>query len=173
MRWQDPSENKFLFGAHKEKLNHYIPLEIVRSMTLTDAQRQFVNAQRVGHLATADGKGVPHVTPVCYAIAGGSLYITIDDKPKRQQDRPLKRLRNIAENRCVTFLVDHYEDRDWSRLCWLMLRGQAEILHNGNEHAEAQRLLRIRYAQLNEMAIERHPVIAIRIEHATSWGPLA
>ncbi|MFP6726784.1 MAG: pyridoxamine 5'-phosphate oxidase family protein, partial [Alphaproteobacteria bacterium] len=76
-------------------------------MTLTDAQRLFVNAQRVGHLATADGKGVPHVTPVCYAIAGGSLYITIDDKPKRQQDRPLKRLRNIAENRCVTFLVDH------------------------------------------------------------------
>ena len=142
-------------------------------MTLTDAQRRFVNAQRVGHLATADGKGVPHITPVCYAIAGGSLYITIDDKPKRQQDRPLKRLRNIAENRSVTFLVDHYEDCDWSRLCWLMLRGQAEILHSGNEHAEAQRLLRIRYAQLNEMAIERHPVIAIRIERATSWGPLA
>ena len=142
-------------------------------MTLTDAQRRFVNAQRVGHLATADGKGVPHLTPVCYAIDGGSLYITIDDKPKRQQDKPLKRLRNITENRSVTFLVDHYEDLDWSRLCWLMLRGHAEILHNGNEHAEAQRLLRIRYAQLNEMAIERHPVIAIPIEHATSWGPLA
>ena len=173
MRWQDPSENKFLFGAHKEKLNHCGPLEIVHSMTLTDAQRRFVNAQRVGHLATADEKGVPHVPPVCYAISGGSLYITIDDKPKRQKDRPLKRLRNIVEKRFVTFLVDHYEDRDWSNLCWLMLRGQAEILHNGNEHAEAQRLLRIRYAQLKEMAIERHPVIAIRIEHATSWGPLA
>ncbi|MFP6746419.1 MAG: TIGR03668 family PPOX class F420-dependent oxidoreductase, partial [Alphaproteobacteria bacterium] len=68
---------------------------------------------------------------------------------------------------------DHYDDHDWSRLCWVMLRGQADILHSGAEHAEAQRLLRARYAQLNEMAIERHPVIAIRIERATSWGPLA
>jgi hypothetical protein len=54
-----------------------------------------------------------------------------------------------------------------------MLRGHADILHRGAEHAEAQRLLRARYAQLNEMAIERHPVIAIRIEHVTSWGSLA
>ena len=140
---------------------------------LNDAQRQFVESQRVGHLATADGAGVPHVIPVCYALAGASVYITIDDKPKRQQDKPLKRLRNIAENRFVTFVVDRYDDHDWSHLCWVMLRGQADILHSGTEHAEAQRLLRARYTQLNEMAIERHPVIAIRIERATSWGPLA
>jgi len=140
---------------------------------LTDAQRQFVNSERVGHLATADAAGVPHLVPVCYALAGASLYITIDDKPKRQRDKPLKRLRNIAENRFVAFVVDRYNDHDWSRLCWVMLRGQAEVLPSGPEHAEAQRLLRARYAQLNEMAIERHPVIAIRIERATSWGPLA
>mgnify|MGYP003954039693 FL=1 len=142
-------------------------------MTLTDEQQEFVNAQRVGHLATADRKGVPHITPVCYSISGGNLYITIDDKPKRQQDRPLKRLRNIAENPSVTFVVDHYDDLDWSRLCWLMLRGRADILYNGAEHTKAQRLLRARYVQLNEMGIERHPVISIRIEHVTSWGPLA
>ncbi len=139
---------------------------------LTDVQRQFVNSQRVGHLATADAGGVPHVIPVCYALAGANLYITIDDKPKRQQDRPLKRLRNIEVNPFVTFVVDRYDDHDWSRLCWVMLRGQAEILHDGGEHTEAQRLLQTRYAQLNEMAIEKYPVIAIRIERTTSWGPL-
>ena len=142
-------------------------------MTFTDTHREFVNAQRIGHLATADCDGKPHVIPVCYAISGDSLYIAIDDKPKRQQERPLKRLRNIAENPKVTFLVDHYDDQDWSRLCWLMLRGRADILYTGVEHAEAQRLLRARYVQLNEMAIERLPVIAIRIEHASSWGPLS
>ena len=142
------------------------------SKILTEVQRQFLNLQRVGYLATADAEGVPHATPVCYELAGDSLYITIDEKPKRQQDRPLKRLRNIAENRSVTFVVDHYDDLDWSRLCWLMLRGQADILRNGAEHAEAQYLLRNRYKQLNEMAIEHHPVIAIRIERATSWGTL-
>lgn len=145
-------------------------------MILTDAQRRFLETRRVGHLATADGDGVPHVTPVCYAVADANLYITIDDKPKRQQEPsqrwPLKRLRNIAENPAVTFVVDHYDDRNWSRLCWLMLRGRADILADGPEHGEAQKLLRARYIQLGEMAIERHPVIAIRIARATSWGPL-
>ena len=139
---------------------------------LTDAQRRFADAQRVGHLATADAGGVPHVVPVCYALAGANLYITIDEKPKRQQDKALKRLRNIAENPFVSFVVDRYNDGDWSRLCWLMLRGQADILQAGDEHTAAQRLLRARYVQLNHMAIERHPVIAIRIARATSWGPL-
>ncbi len=137
---------------------------------LTGAQRQFVESQRIAHLATADAAGVPHVIPVCYALASDSVYITIDDKPKRQQGKPLKRLRNIAENRFVAFVVDRYDDQDWSRLSWVLLHGQAEILHAGAEHAKAQRLLRARYEQLKEMAIERHPVIAIRIERATSWG---
>ena len=118
-------------------------------MTLTDAQQRFLETRRVGHLATADGDGVPHVTPVCYAVADANLYITIDDKPKRQQEPsqrwPLKRLRNIAENPAVTFVVDHYDDRNWSRLCWLMLRGRANILADGPEHGEAQKLLRARY----------------------------
>ena len=98
---------------------------------LTGAQRQFVESQRIAHLATADAAGVPHVIPVCYALAGDSVYITIDDKPKRQQGTPLKRLRNIAENRFVAFVVDNYDDHDWSRLCWVLLRGQAEIFHTG------------------------------------------
>ncbi|MBV9734415.1 MAG: pyridoxamine 5'-phosphate oxidase family protein, partial [Acidisphaera sp.] len=58
-------------------------------------ERRFLEAQRVGHLATADRLGVPHVVPVCYAIAAGTLYITIDEKPKRHAR--LKRLANIAE----------------------------------------------------------------------------
>lgn len=140
---------------------------------LTGAQRKFVNSRRVAHLATADGAGMPHLMPVCYVLAGDNVYITIDDKPKREQEKPLKRLRNIAENHFVAFVVDRYDDRDWSRLCWVMLRGPAEILAGGAEHARAQRLLRKRYGQLDEMAIERHPVIAIRIERATDWGALA
>ena len=140
---------------------------------LTGAERQFLQTQRIAHLATADAGAVPHVIPVCYALDRNSVYITIDGKPKRQQDKPLKRLRNIAENRFVALVVDRYDDHDWTHLCWLMLRGPADILESGSEHGHAQRLLRARYSQLNEMAIERLPVIAIRIERATSWGPLA
>jgi PPOX class probable F420-dependent enzyme len=139
---------------------------------LTEDQRRFLDQRRVAHLATADRRAVPHVVPVCFAIAGGTLYITIDEKPKRQGGGALKRLRNIAENPTVAVVVDRY-DEDWTRLGWVMLRGQAEILTDGAEHADAQALLRARYPQLAAMAIAALPVIALRIERATSWGDVS
>jgi len=54
-----------------------------------------------------------------------------------------------------------------------MLRGHAEILHEGQEHRNAQALLRSRYSQLRAMQIASYPVIAVRIEGTTSWGNLA
>jgi PPOX class probable F420-dependent enzyme len=138
---------------------------------LSERVRQFLAGRKVGHLATADRSGAPHVVPVCFAIADAALYITIDEKPKRA-DLPLKRLRNIAENPAVAVVVDRYDD-DWTRLGWVMLRGPAEILTGGDEHARAQALLRGRYPQLNEMEIASLPVIAVRVERMTSWGNLA
>src|SRR5215472_15279997 len=100
---------------------------------LSDREHRFVAGRRVGHLATADRAGAPHVVPVCFAIDADALYITIDEKPKRP-DVPLKRLRNTAENPAVAVVVDRYDD-DWTRLGWVMLRGRAEILTEGAEHA--------------------------------------
>ena len=51
---------------------------------LTEAQRAFLNDQRVAHLATADASGAPHVVPVCFAVAGTDAYIAVDEKPKRR-----------------------------------------------------------------------------------------
>jgi PPOX class probable F420-dependent enzyme len=110
--------------------------------------------------------------PVCFAISVGTLYITIDDKPKQRPGTTLKRLRNIAENPVVAVVVDRYDD-DWSLLGWVMLRGHAEILSAGREHDDAQALLRARYRQLEVMQIALHPVIAVRIERITSWGNLS
>lgn len=138
---------------------------------LTEPQRRFLNRRRVGHLATADARGAPHVVPVCFAVGDNALYITIDQKPKGDP-RALKRLRNIADNPAAAFVADHY-DEDWSRLGWVMIRGRAEILEAGAEHDDAQQLLRTRYRQYQAMAIGDLPVIAIRIERATSWGTLS
>jgi PPOX class probable F420-dependent enzyme len=134
--------------------------------------RQFLNAQRVAHLATADRAAAPHVVPVCFAVQGDTLYVTIDEKPKRTSGPPLRRLRNIAENPAVAVVVDRY-DEDWSRLGWVMLHGRAEILAQGPEHDDAQAQLRARYPQLAAMQIAEHPVIAVRIQRATSWGELS
>jgi PPOX class probable F420-dependent enzyme len=138
---------------------------------LSDAQRRFLDHGRVGHLATADREGIPHVVPVCYAVADETLYVTIDEKPKRQ-DRPLKRVRNILENPQAAFVADRY-DEDWRRLGWVMLRGRAEVLDAGPEHDAAQALLRARYPQYRAMDLAGLPVIALRIARATSWGDLS
>jgi PPOX class probable F420-dependent enzyme len=135
-------------------------------------QQRFLDTLRVARLATADARVVPHVVPVCFAIADGTVYMTIDEKPKRQAGAPLKRLRNIAENPAVAILADRY-DEDWTRLGWIMLQGRAEVLSGGTEHARAQALLRARYRQLGDMDIEPLAVIAVRLGRVMSWGDLS
>ena len=137
---------------------------------LSDIERRFLAACRVGHLATADASGAPHVVPVCYVVNDDSLYITVDEKPKRR-DVPLKRLRNLVTNPAAAFVADRY-DEDWGRLGWVMLRGRADILREGAEHRQAQDMLRARYPQLSGMDLAPLPVIALRIERVTRWGKL-
>src|SRR4029450_9176533 len=139
---------------------------------LSNGDRRFLSQQRVAHLATADRRAVPHVLPVCFAVAGETLYITIDEKPKRRPATALKRLKNIAAHPGVAAIVGRY-DEDWARLGWVMLRGRAEILREGQEHQDAQALLRARYPQLAAMRIATYPVIAVRIERTRSWGDLS
>src|SRR4051794_10376873 len=94
-------------------------------LMLTNGQRRFLERHVVGHLATANSRAIPHVVPVCFAISDSTLYVTVDEKPKRNPGAPLQHLRNIAENPAATVVVDHYED-DWAKLGWVMLRGRAE-----------------------------------------------
>lgn len=134
-------------------------------------ERDFIDRQRIGHLATADTSAAPHVIPVCFGLLDERLYITIDRKPKRERERPLKRLSNIADNPQVAIVFDRY-DEDWRRLAWVMLRGRAEIVTTGAEHVRAQALLQSRYEQLAAMQLAGLPVIAIHIERIASWGDL-
>lgn len=138
---------------------------------LAARERAFVERQRVARLATADAAGAPHVVPVCFALAGDTVYVAIDRKPKRADARSLKRLRNIAANPQVCLVLDRY-DEDWRRLAWVMLHGRAEILADGAEHAAAQALTQARYPQLAAMDLGGLPVIAARLERVSSWGAL-
>ena len=135
---------------------------------LSDHQTRFLTYCRVGHLATADARGTPHLMPVCFVVNEPALYITIDQKPK-SNPRALKRLRNIIENPVAAFVADRW-DEDWTRLGWVMLRGPAEILTAGAEHDQAQEWLRSRYPQYRGMELVELPVIAVRIDSVTSWG---
>ena len=139
---------------------------------ISERQRRFLDGSRVGHLATADRSGAPHLIPVCYATDGESLYITIDEKPKRQ-DRPLKRVLNIIDNPQTAFVVDRW-DEDWRRLGWVMLRGASGNPRSRPRSADqAQGLLIARYPQYRTMNLAGLPVIAMRITRVSDWGDLS
>lgn len=136
---------------------------------LSEKEERFVRSQRVGHLATADAAGVPHVVPVCYAYELGRFWIAIDEKTKRT--RRLKRLRNIETNPRVSLVVDRYED-DWSRLGYVLVHGLAAVIERGPEHERGLAALRERYDQYGGMKPEGRPVICITPDRVTSWGNL-
>jgi coenzyme F420-0:L-glutamate ligase/coenzyme F420-1:gamma-L-glutamate ligase len=141
-------------------------------MVLDEEQAAFLVRQRVARLATADRGGRPYAVPVCFASAQASIYIAIDEKPKRVPASRLRRVRNILENPDVALIADRYAE-DWSLLAFVMVRGRAELLDpDPGEHAAAVRLLRGKYHQYETMRIEENPVIAVRPEKASSWGAL-
>lgn len=106
----------------------------------------FIAAGRVGRLATASASGQPLVVPICYAFDGASLFSPIDAKPKRVAAERLARVRNIRENPKVSVVIDHY-DEDWSRLRYVVIQGEAEILAGGPAYDRGATLLLAKYPQ--------------------------
>lgn len=102
--------------------------------------------QPVARLATSDGTQ-PHIVPVVFCEFHGALYIPIDGK--RKSGRPLKRLANIERNPAVSLLIDEYRD-DWSRLRWLRIDGNADIVAATPELAAA---LTAKYPQYQRVKV--------------------
>ena len=97
------------------------------SRALGGAAAAFVSAARAGRLATSSADGEPHLVPVCFALMDGRVYIGLDSKPKSVGALRLRRVKNIIENPKVAFLVDVYDDEDWSRLGFALVSGEATM----------------------------------------------
>jgi len=112
------------------------------------------------------------VVPICFALLDETVYVAIDEKPKRGAPMHLQRLRNITQNPRVAVVADVYDDKDWSRLGFVLVHGPARVLGSGDEHRRALEALRRKYAQYRTMALDERPVIAIQVERVTTWGRL-
>ena len=123
---------------------------------------QVMHKHRIGHLATVDSHGVPHIVPVCFVYDGTAIYSAIDHKPKRTSGYSMKRLQNILQHPQVAFLVDHYEE-DWLQLYYVLLRGTATILEEGAERQQALTLLEAKYPQYQERQLARGSGLVIKI----------
>jgi len=134
---------------------------------LSSREEDFVRAQRVARLATADARSRPFAVPVCFVYLNGYLYTPVDEKPK--SGRRLRRLRNIEVNPQVALVFDRYDD-DWERLAWVLVRGSASLVTDRGEKAEAAAALQRKYEQYHSMALEQLPLIRVNPERTASWG---
>ena len=140
-------------------------------MAIRDDLTVLIQAYRIGHLATADGTGAPHLIPICFTYDGQVIYSAIDHKPKRRTGYSMKRIRNIGENPRVAFLVHHYEE-DWQQLSYVLIRGTASILDSGPERQRALALLEDKYVQYQERQLAQGDGLVIKIvpESLQRWG---
>ncbi len=135
---------------------------------ITREQARFLDGQRVGRLATVDDHGRPHAVPICFALLDGVLYTPIDEKPKRDTGRPLRRVRNILAHPDVCLVVDVY-DEDWTRLAWLQVRGVATLVEDDGERTRAIAALRGKYAQYRTMDLETRVLIRVTAGEVVGW----
>jgi len=141
------------------------------SLQISPAVQRFILAHVVARLATADKNGQPHVIPFCYAFNGEHFYFVVDEKPKRQTGKPLKRIRNMLENPQVSLVIDDYND-DWTQLAYVLVTGSAQLVTDESEYNAALTLLRGRYPQYRVMPLSFLHNTMVRIEphKVLAWG---
>src|SRR6185312_150574 len=132
--------------------------------------RAKLKTARVARLATLDTERGPHAVPICFACDGAVFYSAIDRKPKRVPPKRLARLKNIQATPQVALLVDQY-DEDWTRLWYVLVRGEAELVSASAEHKRAIQRLRAKYPQYDaDMLPADAPVLRITPVRITVWG---
>jgi PPOX class probable F420-dependent enzyme len=127
--------------------------------------RALFAAARVARLATVRPDGAPHVVPVVFVLEGDTVWLAVDEKPKRH--RRLQRLANIRAEPRVSLLVDEYEE-DWTRLWWVRADGRARIVDEGPELDRAVSLLLRKYPQ-ERLQPPRGPALAVKVERWRGW----
>lgn len=137
---------------------------------LTGPVASFITSARVGRLATADSLGQPMVVPICYAFDGTVLYSAVDAKPKDAPPEGLKRIRNLRENPRVSIVIDEYQE-DWTRLRYVVIQGQADLLTEGPQFAHGVDLLVAKYPQYRTLGLPRERGLMIRVtpSRVSAW----
>jgi len=127
---------------------------------------------RIARLATVNREQRPHVIPICFVWDGSVFYSAIDRKPKRVAPTRLVRLKNIEEIPHVALLVDQY-DEDWTRLWYVLVRGEAELVSAPVERKRAIQHLRAKYPQYDESLLaDDAPILRITPVRVTAWGEI-
>ena len=135
---------------------------------------EFILSLKVARLSTVTPSRVPHSVPICFALSGNdTIYTPIDAKPKKNKNKPLKRIINIASNDEVVVLFDRYSE-NWTELAYVMAKGKAKVVSDEQENLLAAKLLENRYIQYRDQNYlpRGATIIGIRVYDYISWGNL-
>ena len=135
-----------------------------RRARLTKTVADFVQWERVCRVATAGPSGVPHVVPVCHALANGKLYFGSGNDGRKAK--------NLAENPRVTVVIDAYSEA-WSLLRGVMIQGRATVIARGPRFSRVRDLLYAKYPQYRReaaLAPSDSVVVEVTPTHVFSWG---
>lgn len=132
-----------------------------------DAARcwELLGTARVARFATVAADGRPSLVPVCFAVAGETIYHAVDHKPKAT--RELARLAHVRAEPRAALLADHW-DEDWSQLWWVRADGRARVVEDAPAAID---LLVARYAQYRERR-PQGPVVALDVKRISGWAAM-
>lgn len=91
----------------------------------TDAELAFLRGNRLGHLATVNARGEPHVVPVGYVFDEATETLAIGGKGMSRS----KKFREALGNAPIAFVVDGRTEQGLP--CGVETRGRAEIAPTG------------------------------------------
>lgn len=136
-----------------------------------DAIERILASWPVARLATLAEDGRADLVPIVFAESGGALWSPIDGKAKRGAE--LERVRNLRRDSRVTLLLDHY-DADWTKLWWLRVEGEAELVSGDSaEGRAAAEALRAKYpayrSGVTPLFSGPPTLLRIRIARAFGW----
>ncbi|HEV8676108.1 MAG TPA: pyridoxamine 5'-phosphate oxidase family protein [Methylomirabilota bacterium] len=131
---------------------------------LTKKPTEFLTRARVVRVATADGRGIPHVVPVCPVFADGRLYFGSSNDARKVQ--------NLRANPQITVVADDYTEA-WDGLRGVMVTGKASLHARGPKFRKARQLLYEKFPQYEAQAalgVGDSVVIEVTPTRVFAWG---
>ena len=88
-------------------------------MRLNRTVSKIIERERVCRVATVNAEGMPHLVPVCAALAEGKIYFGSSPDGRK--------VKNLQANPRCTVTVDLYAE-DWGSLKGVMVQGRAAYI---------------------------------------------
>lgn len=126
-------------------------------------EREYLESQPVGRLATASPRAVPHVVALCYANDEGRIYVNTDLETRKG--------RNVSRNSRVAFIVDEY--LNWEENRGVIAFGDAAFVTKGDSFRRGRHLIYSKYPKWGDTwPIEENDaqVLVIRPSKTIAWG---